>query len=33
LNVLVIYDALAGAAFREVRGEPEPVKPSNGVAS
>lgn len=33
LNVLVIYDALAGAAFREVHGEPEPVKPSSGGAS
>ena len=28
LNVLVIYDALAGAAFREVRGLPSPMPPT-----
>ena len=32
LNVLVIYDALAGAAFREVRGLPAPVPPTGGPA-
>ena len=30
LNVLVIYDALAGAAFREVRATPVPLTPLNG---
>lgn len=30
LNVLVIYDALAGAAFREVRAVPAPATPPTG---
>ncbi len=33
LNVLVIYDALAGAAFREVRATPGPLTPPNGGPS